>query len=56
MPGELFLFRGKRAFVALYSIEEFHNSILILAIRHKREAGWMIRRVVKRVGRSRWAP
>lgn len=37
---ELVISRGKSAYVALYSFEEFDDAILILAIRHQREAGY----------------
>ncbi len=38
---ELFISRGNSGYVALYSFEESHNTILILAIRHQREAGYL---------------
>jgi addiction module RelE/StbE family toxin len=37
---ELVISRGRTGYVALYSIEEAHDAILILAIRHQREAGY----------------
>ena len=37
---ELIISRGATGYVALYSFEEHKNSILILAIRHQREAGY----------------
>lgn len=37
---ELVISRGATGYVALYSIEEHKNVILILAIRHQREAGF----------------
>ncbi len=37
---ELVISRGATGYVALYSIEEHKNAILILAIRHQREAGF----------------
>lgn len=39
---ELVISRGRSGYVALYSLEEAQDAILILAIRHQREAGyWM---------------
>ncbi len=37
---ELVISRGATGYVALYSVEEHKNVILILAIRHQREAGF----------------
>ncbi len=37
---ELVISRGATGYVALYSVEEHKNAILILAIRHQREAGF----------------
>lgn len=37
---ELVISRGRTGCVALYSFEENHDAILILAIRHQREAGY----------------
>lgn len=37
---ELVISRGKTGYVALYSFEEVHDAILVLAIRHQREAGY----------------
>lgn len=37
---ELVVSRGKTGYVALYSFEEAQEAILILAIRHQREAGY----------------
>lgn len=37
---ELVISRGRSGYVALYSQEERDNCILILAIRHQREAGY----------------
>lgn len=36
---ELVISRGRTGYVALYSFEEDQDAILILAIRHQREAG-----------------
>jgi addiction module RelE/StbE family toxin len=36
---ELVISRGKSGYVALYSYEQHKNTILVLAIRHQREAG-----------------
>jgi addiction module RelE/StbE family toxin len=38
---ELLISRGRSGYVALYSIEEAQNAILILSIRHQREAGYL---------------
>jgi plasmid stabilization system protein ParE len=37
---ELVISRGRTGYVALYSLEENHDVVLILAIRHQREAGY----------------
>jgi len=37
---ELVISRGRTGYVALYSFEENLNAVLILAIRHQREAGY----------------
>ena len=37
---ELVLSRGKTGFVALHSFEETDDVLLVLAIRHQREAGY----------------
>ncbi len=37
---ELIISRGKTGYVALYSYEPAHDAVLILAIRHQREAGY----------------
>lgn len=37
---ELVISQGKTGYVALYSFEAAHDTILILAIRHQREAGF----------------
>ncbi len=37
---ELIISRGDSGYIALYSFEEIHETILILAIRHQREAGY----------------
>jgi addiction module RelE/StbE family toxin len=37
---ELVISQGKTGYVALYSYEANHDAILILAIRHQREAGY----------------
>ena len=39
---ELVISRGRTGYVALYSFEEEHDAILILSIRHQREAGYWI--------------
>jgi plasmid stabilization system protein ParE len=36
---ELVISRGKSGYVALYSYEQYKNTILVLAIRHQRETG-----------------
>lgn len=37
---ELIISRGRTGYVALYSDEVAHDAVLILAIRHQREAGF----------------
>ena len=37
---ELLISRGRSGYVALYSVEEAQDAVLILAIRHQREAGY----------------
>lgn len=37
---ELVISRGRTGYVALYSFEEDQDAVLILAIRHQREAGY----------------
>jgi len=37
---ELVISRGRTGYLALYSFEEEHDTVLILAIRHQREAGY----------------
>ncbi len=39
---ELVISRGRTGYVALYSLEEQHDTVLILAIRHQREAGYWL--------------
>lgn len=38
---ELVISRGKSAYLALYSYEERYDTVLVLAIRHGREAGYI---------------
>ena len=38
---ELVISRGRTGYVALYSLEEDQDAVLILAIRHQREAGYL---------------
>lgn len=38
---ELVISRGSTGYLALYSYEEAHDTALILAIRHQREAGYL---------------
>jgi len=38
---EMVISRGRTGYLALYSIEEEADAILILAIRHQREAGYL---------------
>lgn len=37
---ELVISRGRTGYVALYAFEDAHDAVLILAIRHQREAGY----------------
>lgn len=37
---ELLISRGRSGYVALYSYEEVEDAVLLLAIRHQREAGY----------------
>jgi len=37
---ELIISRGRTGYVALYSFEESEDAVLLLAIRHQREAGY----------------
>lgn len=37
---ELVISRGKSGYLALYSYEREHDTVLVLAIRHQREAGY----------------
>jgi len=37
---ELVISRGRSGYMALYSLEEAHDAVLILAIRHQREPGY----------------
>lgn len=37
---ELLISRGHTGHVALYSLDENHDAVLVLAIRHQREAGY----------------
>lgn len=37
---ELVISRGRTGYLALYSFEEGYDTVLILAIRHQREAGY----------------
>lgn len=39
---ELVISRGKTGYVALYSFEEVYDAVLVLAIRHQREAGYEV--------------
>lgn len=38
---ELVISRGHSGYVALYSHEAVHDAVLILAVRHQREAGYL---------------
>ena len=40
---ELVISQGKTGYVALYSVEAEYDAILVLAIRHQREAGWNVK-------------
>lgn len=37
---ELVISRGRTGYVALYAFEPLHDAVLVLAIRHQREAGY----------------
>lgn len=37
---ELVISRGRTGYIALYSYEEQHDTVLVLAVRHQREAGY----------------
>jgi addiction module RelE/StbE family toxin len=37
---ELVISRGRTGYVALYSYEEQHDTVLILTVRHQRESGF----------------
>ena len=37
---ELVISRGKTGYLALYSFEEVHDAVLVLAILHQRQAGY----------------
>jgi plasmid stabilization system protein ParE len=37
---ELLISQGKTGYVALYAYEAPHDAILVLAVRHQREAGF----------------
>lgn len=37
---ELVISRGNSGYLALYCFEEAHDTVLVLAIRHQREAGY----------------
>ena len=37
---ELVISRGRTGYLARYSFEEVHDTVLVLAIRHQREAGY----------------
>lgn len=39
---ELVMSQGRTGYVALYSVEAEYDAILVLALRHQREAGWNI--------------
>lgn len=38
---ELVISRGKSGYVALYSYELDHDTVLVLSVRHQREAGYV---------------
>jgi plasmid stabilization system protein ParE len=40
---ELIISRGKTGFVALYSFLEDEDAVLVLALRHQKEAGYQIK-------------
>jgi hypothetical protein len=37
---ELVISRGRSGYLALYTYEDVHDAILILSVRHQREAGY----------------
>ena len=37
---ELVISRGRTGYIALYDYEDKHDTVLVLAIRHRREAGY----------------
>ena len=37
---ELVISRGRTGYLALYSVEPAHDAVLVLAVRHQREAGY----------------
>jgi plasmid stabilization system protein ParE len=37
---ELVISRGRTGYIALYGYEEQHDTVLVLAVRHQREAGY----------------
>ena len=37
---ELVISRGRTGYIALYSYEEQHDTVLVLAVRHQRESGY----------------
>lgn len=37
---ELIISRGRTGYIALYSHEEQHDTVLVLAVRHQREVGY----------------
>ena len=39
---ELVISQGRTGYVALYSVEAEYDAILVLAVRHQREAGWNV--------------
>jgi len=39
---ELVISQGKTGYAALYSVEAEYDAILVLAVRHQREAGWNV--------------
>ncbi len=38
---ELVISRGKSGYLALYSFEPGHDTVLVLSVRHQREAGYV---------------
>jgi len=39
---ELVISRGKSGYLALYSFEQGHDTVLVLSVRHQREAGYVL--------------